>query len=124
MVDDKDLANLWHSLVDSGLAYRAPAEWSKEEITALYESCVKAYKKANSYAAPYFENGTLRIPHDAPDEIKWWKNDFTDKEKYQLYKRLGVPDEDMHNWMHQRAIDVALGKCDAAGRPLKNGEKE
>ena len=69
---------------------------------------------------PYINDGSLYIPEGAPDEVKFWKNNWTDKERYDVYKnKLGLDDEMLKKYMCQRSIDVALGKCDIMGRPKK-----
>ena len=69
----------------------------------------------------YHGKGELYIPFSAPRKFKYWteeNKDITEKQKYELFLEMGVPAEDMHYFMHERAIDIALGKTDEMGREI------
>lgn len=114
-----DVKTIWEKFILYSLADKAPRNWSKEDIVKCVEICCEAYKRSTSWNMPYYENGELHIPFDAPEKFQYWKHELSDKEKYDLLISIGVPEDKITHYMSQRAINVALGKCNAMGKTLK-----
>lgn len=111
-----DPPQLFRKLQELGLTEKPLALFNLEDLQALVEM-INLF--IDGEELPHYEgNGVLKIPFNAPYKYCYWKYAPTPKEKYELLQEMGVPDEDIHFFMHQRAIDVALGKTDEMGKTI------
>ena len=111
---------LWKAIQKNGLDQKRLGELSMTEIELLSDLLAA---HCNSGIVPYFKDGALVIPFGAPSECCFWKHNYSDREKYHLLLRLGVPEDAMTKYMSPRAIGIARGECDAMGRPVARSDK-
>ena len=76
-------------------------------------------KHAENDVAPHFDGDNLVIPFGAPLECRWWQRKMTDRERYDLYLSLGVPEDRLTMYMSPRAIAFVRGEVDVNGKPKK-----
>ena len=111
-----DGAGLFEKIVQEGLADKCLRDFSFGDLKTL--AALLCEHCDGTTMPSYLGNGTLRIPMDAPLKYQVWRRKLTAKEKYELFLEMGVSEEDVHFFMHQRSIDVALGRTDDMGRHL------
>lgn len=111
-----DGAGLFGKIVAEELADKCLRDFSLGDLRTLASLLCEHCEGAS--IPSYLGKGTLRIPIDAPIHYQVWRLKLTPKEKYELFLEMGVPPEDMHYFMHQRLIDVALGRTDEMGKEI------
>lgn len=112
---------MWADLAEAGLTEMRICDMAYEQMCSL-ASIVLRHSLLEERLPAYHGKGNLTIPFSAPARYRLWEQKLSDKEKRELLLEMGVPEEDLPYFMSQRAIDVALGLCDAKGRPLISKE--
>ncbi|MBQ7607932.1 MAG: hypothetical protein IJU76_08180, partial [Desulfovibrionaceae bacterium] len=105
---------LWAKIQAAHLDPKPIGELDEKEIEQLADLISEHVEPETP---PYFKDGVLVFPFGAPAKLRWWERNMTDRERYEFFLRLGVPEDEMRKYMNQRSIDVAKGICDEAGRP-------
>lgn len=113
-----DGAGLFEKIVQKGLADKCLRDFSFGDLKTL--AALLCGHCDGASMPSYLGKGELRIPVDAPLKYQIWRQKLTAKEKYELFLEMGVPPCDMHYFMHQRSIDMALGRTDEMGRLLSS----
>ena len=107
-----DGKKLWERLKDAPFFRRSISELSKAEMEHLLKLAIGFVEEEGGeygYKLPsYHGNGHLHIPWNAPAKYRYWEQELTSKEKYELFLEMGVSPEDMHYYMYQAAIEEAV----------------
>ena len=114
----RDGVVLFDKILDAGLADKCLRDFSFGDLKLLAD-LIAEHCDGNVVPTYDKERKQLLIKFDAPLKFRYWQRDLSDKEKYDLFLELGVPPEDMPRFMSARAIDVATGRTDKMGMPIK-----
>ena len=111
-------ASLFDKILDAGLADKSLRDFSFGDLKLLADLIAE---HCDGTTVPTYDRVTkqLLIRFDAPLRFRYWQRDLSDKEKYDLFLEMGVPSEDMSRFMSERSIDVATGRTDKMGMPIK-----
>ena len=108
--------DLWNKLVEMPFASKKLCDLSKQELEIFLRMTidhVNAEDEEYGYRLVYYKgNGNLIIPWNAPPKYRYWQQELSDKEKYNLFLEMGVPESDMHFFMHEEAIRIAKDNHD------------
>lgn len=117
----RDGAALWSDIRLYELDGKKLGEMSIHEVELLADLLSK-YSLGD--VAPFFDGKDLIIPFGAPLECRWWeRKKMTDKDRYNLFLALGVPEDKLTRYMSPRDIAFARGEVDIYGRE-KKGQKD
>lgn len=113
----RDGAALWSDIRLYELDVKNLGEMSIHEVELLADLLSK-YSLGD--VAPFFDGKDLIIPFGAPLECRWWeRKKMTDKDRYDLFLALGVPEDKLTRYMSPRDIAFARGEVDVYGRGKK-----
>lgn len=105
-------AKLWERLKSAPFFRRSISELTKAEMELLLKLSIDfviAEGGEYGYTVPSYEgNGHLHIPWNAPAKYRYWEQELSCKEKYELFLEMGVPPEDMHYFMYPAGIEEAM----------------
>ena len=117
----RDGAALWSDIRLYELDGKKLGEMSIHEVELLADLLSK-YSLGD--VAPFFDGKDLIIPFGAPLECRWWeRKKMTDKDRYDLFLALGVPEDKLTRYMSPRDIAFARGEVYIYGRE-KKGQKD
>ena len=116
----RDGVALWNDIRLYKLDDKRIGEMRLHEVELLADLLSK---HVENDVAPHFDGDHLVIPFGAPLACRWWQRNMTDKERYDLYLSLGVPEDRLTRYMSPRAISVARGEVDVYGK-AKNGKEK
>lgn len=117
----RDGVALWNDIKLYELADKQVGEMSLREIELLADLLSK---HVEGDVAPHFDGDNLVIPFGAPLECRWWqRKKLSDKDRYDLYLSLGVPEDKLTMYMSPRAIAFVRGEVDVNGKPKKTEEQ-
>ena len=109
----RDGVALWNDIKLYKLDTKQVGEMSLHEVELLADLLSK---HVENDVAPHFDGDNLVIPFGAPLECRWWQRKMTDKERYDLYLSLGVPEDKLTMYMSERAIAFVRGEVDVNGK--------
>lgn len=114
----RDGAALWSDIRLYELDGKKLGEMSIHEVELLADLLSK---HSLGDVAPHFDGKDIIIPFGAPLECRWWeRKKMTDKDRYDLFLALGVPEDELTRYMSPRDIAFARGEVDEHGRK-RNG---
>ena len=112
----RDGVALWNDIKLYKLNDKQVGEMSLSEVELLADLLSK---HVENDIAPHFDGDNLVIPFGAPLACRWWQRKMTDRERYDLYLSLGVPEDRLTMYMSPRAIAFVRGEVDVNGKPKK-----
>lgn len=116
----RDGVALWNDIKLYKLDTKQVGEMSLHEVEFLADLLSK---HVENDVAPHFDGDNLVIPFGAPLECRWWQRKMTDRDRYDLYLSLGVPEDKLTMYMSPRAIAFARGEVDVNGKPKETEKK-
>ena len=100
-----DGVGLFQKIMDKGLADKCLRDFSLGDLKLLADLLAE---HCDGTTIPTYdaEKKRLVIPSDAPLRYKYWLHKYSDAEKYQMMRELGVPESEMHKYLHQAQIEA------------------
>lgn len=100
-----DGVGLFQKIMDHGLADKCLRDFSFGDLKLLADLLAE---HCDGTTIPTYdrEKRRLVIPADAPLRYKYWLQKYNDTEKYKLFLEMGVPDSEMHKYLHQAQIEA------------------
>jgi len=100
-----DGAALFQKIMDNGLADKCLRDFSFGDLKLLADLLAE---HCDGTAVPVYdrEKKRLIIPFSAPLKYRYWLQNYNDAERYRLFLEMGVPDSEMHKYLHQAQIEA------------------
>lgn len=109
-----DGVGLFQKIMDNGLADKCLRDFSFGDLKLLADLLAE---HCDGTTIPVYDQDKKRliIGFNAPFKYRYWLHNYGDAEKYRLFREMGVPESEMHKYLHQAQIEAGREKNKKSG---------